>query len=252
MPTALIADDEPLLRAALKTKLARLWPELTVVAELETGERVAEVVAAERPQIAFLDIQMPKVTGLEAARRVAGQVHVVFVTAYDQYAIEAFERGAVDYLLKPVEDERLALTIGRVKERLASSAPPADLSALADLLAARLAPPKGTEYLRWIKASAGSQVRMVPVESVLYFDADEKYTRVVTREGEHFIRKPIRELIEELDPEQFWQIHRSTIVNARAVAGVKRGDHDNAELSIKDRPEKLTVSRSFTHLFRQM
>jgi DNA-binding LytR/AlgR family response regulator len=248
--TALIADDEPLPRAALKAKLARLWPELRVVGEAINGEAALQLAAEHQPDIVFLDIRMPRMSGLQAARELACATHVVFVTAYDQHAIDAFEAGAVDYLLKPVEDERLAATIDRLKQRAGRSAPP-DLCELIDALTRQLAL-QGERYLTWIKASAGSTVRLVPVDEVIYFCSDEKYTRVVTRAGEHFIKRPIRELLTELDPRHFWQIHRSTIVNAREVAGIRRIGKDNAELVLKGRSEVLIVSRAYTHLFRQM
>jgi DNA-binding LytR/AlgR family response regulator len=250
MTAAVIADDEPLLRAQLRSRLARLWPELRVVHEMENGRGVDDVLARFSPRVFFLDIHMPGANGLEAARAIGKRAHVVFVTAYEQYAIEAFERGAVDYVLKPFTEERLALTIGRVKERVGGSPP--DLDALVQSLAARLQPAAGPSYLRWIKASVGSNVRLIPVEEVLFFQSDEKYTRVVTCEGETLIRKPIRELLEELDPERFWQIHRATIVNLDRIASVKRGLKDQAEITLRDCPETLTVSRGFTHLFKQM
>ncbi len=246
---AVIADDEPLLRAQLRSRLTRLWPELDVVHEMENGRGVEEVVREHAPVLFFLDIHMPGVNGLEAARIVGKRAHVVFVTAYDQYAVEAFERGAVDYVLKPFNEERLALTVSRLKERLGSR--PARLDELVDSLVARLAP-KSPEHLRWIKASVGPNVRLIPVEEVLFFQSDEKYTRVVTCEGESLIRKPIRELLDELDPQRFWQIHRATIVNVDYIASVRRGLKDQAEISLRDHGETLIVSRAFTHLFRQM
>jgi len=247
--TAVIADDEPLLRANLRTRLARLWPELEIVHEMENGRGVGEVLDEHQPQLFFLDIHMPGVNGLEAARAIGGRAHVVFVTAYDQYAVEAFERGAVDYVLKPFVDDRLELTIGRLKERLAGR--PHSLDDLVQQLAGRLGG-KPAESLRWIKASVGSNVRLIPVEEVLFFQSDEKYTRVVTCDSEALIRKPIKELLDELDPAKFWQIHRATIVNVDAIASVRRGLKDQAEISLKDHRETLVVSRAFTHLFKQM
>jgi DNA-binding LytR/AlgR family response regulator len=247
--SAVIADDEPLLRAQLRSRLTRLWPELDVVHEMQDGRDVESVVRQHAPALFFLDIHMPGVNGLEAARLIGRRAHIVFVTAYDQYAVEAFERGAVDYVLKPFNEERLALTVGRLKERLAAQPP--DVEALVETLAARLAP-RAAEHLRWIKASVGSNVRLIPVEEILFFRSDEKYTRVVTAEGEVLIRKPIRELLDELDPQRFWQIHRATIVNVDHIASVKRGLKDQAEISLRDHAETLIVSRAFTHLFRQM
>ena len=245
-----IADDEPLLRAQLRSRLARLWPDLAIVHEMENGKDVEGVLQRHAPQLFFLDIHMPGVNGLEAARLIGSRAHVVFVTAYDEYAVEAFERGAVDYVLKPFNEERLAITVGRLKQRLAST--PASMEALVAQLANRLGGPRESEHLRWIKASVGSQVRLIPVEDVMFFQSDDKYTRVVTCDGEHLIRKPIRELLEELDPKRFWQIHRATIVNVDRIAGVRRGLKDQAEITLRDCPETLTVSRNFTHLFKQM
>jgi DNA-binding LytR/AlgR family response regulator len=244
-----IADDEPLLRAQLRSRLARLWPELEVVHEMENGRGILEVLEEHEPQVVFLDIHMPGVNGLEAARAVAGRAHVVFVTAYDQYAVEAFERGAVDYVLKPFDEERLALTVGRLRQRVAAN-PGTSLDALVEQLAGRFGRP--AEHLRWIKASVGSNVRLIAVEEVLFFQSDEKYTRVVTCEAEALIRKPIKELLEELDPAKFWQVHRATIVNVDHIASVRRGLKDQAEIALKDHGETLVVSRAFTHLFKQM
>ena len=248
--SAVIADDEPLLRAQLRARLERLWPELAIVHEMSNGRDVEAVVAEHSPVLFFLDIHMPGVSGLEAARLIGSRAHVVFVTAYDQYAVEAFEQGAVDYVLKPFNEERLAITVGRLKARL--SAPPASIDALVQQLAERLGGGKPPGYLRWIKASVGPQVRLIPVEEVVFFQSEEKYTRVVTCDAESLIRKPIRELLEELDPARFWQIHRATIVNVDHIAGVRRGLRDQAELSLRDRGDTLVVSRAFTHLFKQM
>jgi DNA-binding LytR/AlgR family response regulator len=245
-----IADDEPLLRAQLRSRLVRLWPELDVVHEMPDGRDVDRVIDEHSPALFFLDIHMPGVNGLEAARQIGARAHVVFVTAYDQHAVEAFERGAVDYVLKPFNEERLAITVERLKARLET--PPASIEALVQQLAERLGGGKQAEHLKWIRASVGSQVRLIPVEEILFFQSDEKYTRVVTCEGESLIRKPIRELLDELDPARFWQIHRATIVNVDYIAGVKRGLKDQAELSLRDHPTTLVVSRAFTHLFKQM
>jgi DNA-binding LytR/AlgR family response regulator len=247
---AVIADDEPLLRAQLRARLARLWPELDVVREMENGRQVDAVIDEHRPALFFLDIHMPGVNGLEAARAIAGRAHVVFVTAFDQYAVEAFEQGAVDYVLKPFDEERLAITVDRLKARLGQA--PQQLEDLVATLAARLAPRSGESHLRWIKASVGSNVRLIPVEEVVFFQSDEKYTRVVTCDGESLIRKPIRELLDELDPAKFWQVHRATIVNVDFIAAVRRGLKDQAEISLKECGETLVVSRAFTHLFKQM
>ena len=248
-PRAVIADDEPLLRAQLRTRLARAWPELAIVHEMPDGRGVEAAIAAHAPQLFFLDIHMPGVSGLEAARAIGRRAHVVFVTAFDAHALEAFEQGAVDYVLKPFDEARLALTVARLKDRLATAPP--GLDELVAKLAGRLAAPQAG-YLRWIKAAVGSQVRLIPVEDVVFFQSDEKYTRVVTGDGEALIRKPLRELLEELDPQRFWQVHRATIVNVDRIAGVRRGLRDQAEIALRDRPETLTVSRAFTHRFRQM
>ena len=246
---AVIADDEPLLRAMLRKRLASLWPELEIVHEMENGRDVESVLGQYAPQLFFLDIHMPGVNGLEAARAIAGRAHVVFVTAYDEHAVEAFERGAVDYVLKPFNEERLEVTVERLKERLGNQPP--SLDALVERLAGRFGG-KPAEHLRWIKASVGSNVRLIPVEEVLFFQSDEKYTRVVTCESEALIRKPIRELLDELDPAKFWQVHRATIVNVDHIASIKRGLKDQAEIALKDCRETLVVSRAFTHLFKQM
>ena len=246
---AVIADDEPLLRAQLRARLARLWPELAIVHEMENGRDVERVLDQHAPALFFLDIHMPGVNGLDAARAIGARAHVVFVTAFDQYAVQAFERGAIDYLLKPFNEERLALAVERLRERIAGRPP--RIEELVDSLAARFSPP-ASKHLRWIKASVGSHVRLIPVEEVLFFQSDEKYTRVVTAEAESLIRKPIRELLDELDPARFWQVHRATIVNVDAIASVRRGLKDQAEISLRDCAETLVVSRAFTHLFKQM
>jgi DNA-binding LytR/AlgR family response regulator len=248
-PTAVIADDEPLLRAQLKSRLAKLWPELAIVHEMENGRDIDAVVGKHRPDLFFLDIHMPGVNGLEAARAIGKRAHIVFVTAFDQYAVEAFEQGAIDYVLKPFNEERLALTVERLRQRLGGPTPV--LEQLLEDLTSRLAP-RNSEHLRWIKASVGQNVRLIPVEEVLFFQSDEKYTRVVTGDSETLIRKPIKELLDELDPGKFWQIHRATIVNVDFIATVRRGLKDQAELSLRDHREVLTVSRAFTHLFKQM
>jgi DNA-binding LytR/AlgR family response regulator len=245
---ALIADDERLLRADLKNRLGRLWPELQICAEAADGNAALEAFERERPDIAFLDIRMPGRSGLEVAEAIAGRCHIVFVTAYDKHAVEAFEHGAHDYVVKPVVDARLQTMVARLQERTAG--PPRQLDTLLRELSARLPPRR--EFLRWIKASHGSALKLLAIEQVLFFHSDEKYTRVMTLDGESLIRKPIRELIDELDPEQFWQIHRATIVNAKAIAGVTRDGVGRIQVKIRGAPGQLEVSRSFAHLFRQM
>jgi DNA-binding LytR/AlgR family response regulator len=265
-PRAIIADDERLMREQLKSRLREVWPELELVGEAKNGLEAVELVAKEAPDLAFLDIRMPEMTGIEAASQIAGVCHIVFITAYDQYAVEAFERGAIDYVLKPAERERLAKTVERLKERLhpsESGEEPADtekLSALLQQLNQRLSEAPGAaspssakaQPLRWIQASIGQGLRLIPVDEILFFQSDEKYTRVQTAQYEALIKKPIRELIDELNPDQFWQIHRSTLVNTAAIANVTRDFRGRQIVSIKGHTEKLEVSRSFTHLFKQM
>jgi DNA-binding LytR/AlgR family response regulator len=247
MPRALIAEDEPMLREQLKRRLAEAWPELEIASEASTGPEAVAMFDAQPVDVAFLDIRMPVMTGLEVARAIGDRAHVVFVTAYDEYAIAAFEEGAVDYLLKPVSPERIQKVVARLKARLA--APPLDLGALIARLAAR---EPGGAYLRWIRASLGSTMRMLPVDDVLYFQSEDKYTKVVTGDTEALIRKTIKELYDELDPDAFWQIHRSTIVSLRAIAKVERDWRDQPVITLKGRPEQLTVSRTFAHRFKSM
>jgi DNA-binding LytR/AlgR family response regulator len=254
MTRAVIADDEPLMRAQLRARLGELWPELEIVADAKNGAEAVELVEEHRPEVVFLDIRMPAMTGIEAAREIAnleGRVpEIVFVTAYDQYAIDAFQQGVIDYVLKPAERERLTVTVERLQQRLAAPAasPDALQQALARL-AEKLEPPS---RLQWIQATVGSQIQMIPIDEVLFFVSDEKYTRVQTAQQEALIRKPIKELLAELDPAQFWQIHRSTLINTRAIAGVSRDERGRQLVSIKGRPEKLEVSRSYAHLFKGM
>ena len=252
MPTAIVAEDEPILRAQLEGKLRKLWPELEIIASVEDGAAALEALEDRAPDFMFLDIQMPEMTGVEVARHVGGRSHVVFVTAYDQYAIQAFETGAVDYILKPATDERLATTIQRLKAKLAASPPqpPVDLSAVLARLTEQIGGRK--ERLQWIKATQGQNLRLIPVGDVLFFQSDEKYTRVVTADSEALIKTPIRELIDGLDPEVFWQVHRSTLVNVNAIAGVTRDFRGQAHVKIKGKDETLVVSRIYSHLFKQM
>ena len=253
---ALIADDEPLLRQRLASHLARAWPELRIVAEARNGREAVELFETHEPQVVFLDVHMPGMSGVEAARSMAGRTQIVFVTAYEQYAVQAFEQGAIDYLVKPFDEARLAQTVARLREHLAPRTgdenPPA-LDTLLQKLAAEVrgrAAPKA--HLQWIKASVGSTVRLIPVEQVHYLRSDEKYTLVVWEGGEALIRKTIRELADELDPERYAQIHRSVIVNLARVSHVTRGLNETADVHLNGRSETLPVSRSFLHLFRQM
>jgi len=250
-PRAIIADDERLMREQLRARLAAAWPELQIVAEAKNGEEAVQLVASERPDLAFLDIQMPGLTGIEAARVIGTACHVVFVTAFSEFAVDAFEEGAVDYVLKPAESERLGRTVARLKARIDSQ--PRDIEALLDRLAERIGGGSGrAAHLQWIQASMGQQLRLIPVADVLFFTSDEKYTRVQTETYEALIRKPIKELIEQLDPAQFWQIHRATIINIRAVAGIVRDLRGRQLVQFRNFPEKLEISRNFTHLFKQM
>jgi DNA-binding LytR/AlgR family response regulator len=249
MPTAILAEDEEILRTQLEKKLGKLWPELEIIASVGDGAAALEALEDRTPDFMFLDIQMPEMSGVEVARHVAGRCHVVFVTAYDQYAIQAFETGAIDYLLKPAADDRLAVTIERLKAKLAT--PPTDLNAVLSQLADRIQGGK-KERLQWIKATVGQNLRLIPVSEVLFFQSDEKYTRVVTPETEALIKTPIRELIDGLDPEVFWQIHRSTLVNVNAIASVTRDFRGQAHVKVKGKDESLVVSRIYSHLFKQM
>jgi DNA-binding LytR/AlgR family response regulator len=258
MPTAIIADDERLMRDQLRMRLAEVWPELEILGEAKNGEEAVELVRQLKPDLTFLDIRMPGKTGMEAAAEIGNNVtNIVFVTAYDQYAVEAFERGAIDYVLKPPEPERLQVTVDRIKKRLegqeskgpAAGAP--DVQAILAQLAEKIATPK-PKHLQWIQASIGQDLRMIPVEEILFFRSDEKYTCVQTATFEALIRKPVRDLADELDPALFWQIHRATLVNVNAIEGVTRDIRGRHLVMIKGRNDKLEVSRSFLHLFKQM
>jgi DNA-binding LytR/AlgR family response regulator len=269
-----IADDERLMRDQLKARLTEVWPELQIVGEAKNGLEAVELVAQHHPDVVFLDIRMPGLSGVDAARRIAqlpardpqgdgdddsewSLPEIVFITAYDQYAIEAFEQGVADYVLKPAERERLGVTVSRIKQRLAlrgtEDEPPAPhLQQLLHKLAAKLNPGGTPPALKWIQATVGQAIQMIPVEDVLFFISDEKYTRVQTATIEALIRKPIKELVDEIDPDLFWQIHRSTLVNTRCIAGVTRDLRGRQIVSIKGSNEKLEVSRSYTHLFKGM
>ena len=247
-PVAVIAEDEPVLRAQLKDLLHEVWPECAIAAAAEDGFQAMRALEEHRPDVLFLDIQMPGPTGLELARHASGRCHVVFVTAYDQHAVAAFEEGAVDYVMKPLTAERLATACGRVKERLSMT--PADLRSVLDAFAKRAA--QANPYLRWINASLGTDVKLITVEEICYFQSDTKYTRVVTADGESLIRKSLKELLDELDPASFWQIHRSTIVNVNAIASVSKDFAGHTIVKLKNRKETLPVSQPFAHRFRQM
>ena len=268
-----IADDERLMRDQLKARLTEVWPELQIVGEAKNGLEAVDLVAEHHPDVVFLDIRMPGLSGVDAARRIAqlpapddsgdddgeewSLPEIVFITAYDQYAIEAFEQGVADYVLKPAERERLGVTVARIKQRLAlrgtEDEPPAPhLQQLLHKLSAKLNPGGTPPALKWIQATVGQAIQMIPVEDVLFFISDEKYTRVQTATIEALIRKPIKELVDEIDPDLFWQIHRSTLVNTRCIAGVTRDLRGRQIVSIKGSNEKLEVSRSYTHLFKGM
>ncbi|MBB4843819.1 DNA-binding LytR/AlgR family response regulator [Paucibacter oligotrophus] len=261
--TALIADDEPLLRDSLARALKAAWPELEVLAQARNGREALELFEQLRPQIVFLDVHMPGLNGVEAARQLARRAQIVFVTAFDQYAVQAFEQGALDYLVKPVDESRLADTVQRLQERLAAKADPAaGLEARIEGLMQQLA--RGSEglaaapaaapkvFLQWIRASVGATLKLIPVEDIIYLRSDEKYTLVVWNEGEALIRTPIRELMEQLDPQKFVQVHRSVVVNLHAISHVTRGPNETADVHLRSRSEVLPVSRSYLHLFRQM
>lgn len=244
---AVIADDEQHLADDLQRRLLGLWPELQIVAVLHDGVAAAEALAEIRPDIAFLDIRMPGQSGLDAARAAAADCRVVFVTAFDDHAVQAFEQAAVDYLLKPVSDGRLMRCVERLKQHRAD-APDTLLARLQQLLTT----PRRPEPLRWLRIQVGQNVRMVAVEEVCCFQSADKYTTVLTRDAELLLRTPLKDLLAQLDPEQFWQVHRGTIVNARQVVSAHHDLLGKVSLTLRDRPEKVAVSRSYAHLFRQM
>ena len=254
VPRALIADDERLMREQLKGRLAQVWPELQIVAEATNGIEAIDQAATTSPDIAFLDIRMPGHSGIEVAAQLDDSTHIVFVTAYDEYAIQAFERGAVDYLLKPVAADRLQRTVARLQAQLAANESPArDGALLAELVGQlRSNSVANKPRLEWIQASIGDKLEFIAVDEVLFFQAADKYTRVVRPTGEALIRKPIYELLGELNLDQFWQIHRSTIVNLRAIVEVSRDVRGHQIIRLRGNDERLEVSRSFAHLFKQM
>ena len=273
---AVLADDERLMREQLRARLAEVWPELQIVAEAKNGLEAVQMVQQHRPDVVFLDIRMPGLTGVEAARQIAQLPpptsdgsdddddlvpEIVFITAYDQYAVEAFEQGVADYVLKPAERDRLQLTVERIRKRLAARAndpsgadvpPSPNLQQLLHKLSAGLNPGGAPQYLQWIQATVGQVIQMIPVDEVLFFISDEKYTRVQTVQVEALIRKPIKELVDEVDPRLFWQIHRSTLVAVKAIAGVTRDFRGRQIVGVKGHGEKLEVSRSYTGLFKGM
>ena len=266
--TALIADDEPLLRDTLKRLLAKAWPELVVIAEARNGREAVELFSLEQPDVCFLDVHMPGLSGVEAAQRIARRAHIVFVTAYNQYALQAFDEGALDYLIKPVQATRLADTVARLKERIRQSRPVIEDNGLLLQLVAKLKQAIDAErpglpeaatggHLQWIRAAVGQSVRLIFVKDIDYLRADEKYTVVAWRNedgkpAEALIRTPLKELIGQLDPAQFAQVHRSTVVNLHAISHVTRGHNETAEIHLKHRNETLRTSRTYLHLFKQM
>jgi DNA-binding LytR/AlgR family response regulator len=259
-PTALIADDEPLLREALTRQLAKAWPELDVVAQVRNGREAIKEFDAKLPNVCFLDVHMPGLSGIEVARHIGRRAHLVFVTAYDQYAVQAFAQGVLDYLVKPVEEARLAETVARLQERLRAAEPAPNTEALLQQLATQLAALRGGSGptpLRWIRAQVGQSVRLIDVDEIDYLRSDTKYTLVAWRgdasnPAEALVRVALKDLLAQLDPAQFAQVHRSVVVNLRAVSHVTRGESETADIHLKGRKEVLPVSRSYLHLFRQM
>jgi DNA-binding LytR/AlgR family response regulator len=250
---AIIADDEKQLRIHLKSQLSDIWPELSICGEAENGEEALELIENYCPDVAFLDIKMPGLSGMEVAKRIAKTCRVVFITAYDKYAVEAFDNEAIDYLLKPVTRERLNKAVKRLQRQIAASPkPPLDLSEIVERAIAGLYKKGTSGYLRWIRAQHGDGVRLIPVDDVYYFQAGDKYTLVLTKQEELLIKKAIKELDDELDPSQFWRIHRGTIVNAHCITQVSRSLTGRGVVRLKDRPELLTVSRRYIHAFKQM
>lgn len=256
-PTALVADDEPLLRRSLIRELAEAWPELEVITQARSGNDAVAKFEAHQPDICFLDIHMPGLSGVEAAQRIGRRAHLVFVTAFDSYAVEAFDQGALDYLIKPVESRRLDDTVARLKARLLSTEPAVGTQALLDALAARLKVGNEADNLRWIQARVGPSLRMIPVEAIDFLRADEKYTRVVWCEdsgkrSNALLNTPLKTLLARLDDEQFMQVHRSVVVNLQKVSHFVRNENETGSLHLRGCEEILPVSRGFLHLFRQM
>ena len=251
MTTAIIADDEDLPRKELRRMLHKVWPELEILAECEHGAEALEAIHQEEPDIAFLDIRMPGMTGLDVAHAVKGRCHAVFTTAYDSHALDAFAAGAVDYLLKPISEIRLQEAVARLKERIASKQPVTDVSQLMSELDKRL---KNTavERIRWISASVGDTIKMFPVEKILFFSSDEKYTRVVCADDEAHVRKPLKEIMDGLDPDIFWQVHRGTVVRADAITRAHRDELGKYTVELRGLQEKLKVSQAYAWRFKPM
>ncbi|GAB3355081.1 LytR/AlgR family response regulator transcription factor [Lysobacter tyrosinilyticus] len=256
-PTALIADDEPLLRDALARQLSEAWPELEVVALARNGREAVRMFEAKRPTVCFLDVHMPGLSGVEAAHQIGRRAHLVFVTAYDKYALQAFNEGVLDYLVKPVEATRLAETVSRLKERLQTAQPALNTDALLQQLSEQLQRGTAPAPLRWIRAQVGQTLRLIPVDDIDYLRSDTKYTLIAWRDdggqpGEALINTSLKELIGQLDPAHFAQVHRSVVVNLRAISHVTRGENETASIHLRGRKDVLPVSRSYLHLFRQM
>jgi DNA-binding LytR/AlgR family response regulator len=256
-PTALIADDEPLLRDALERMLAQAWPGLSIVAHARNGREAIDKFEEHQPDICFLDVHMPGTTGVEAARHIGRRAHLVFVTAYDQYAVQAFSQGVLDYLVKPVAPARLAETVSRLQERLRASEPALNTEALLQQLAQSLQRNAAPAPLRWVRASIGQTVRLIAVDDIDFLRAEDKYTSIAWRDDdgqprEAVVRMPLKELVSRLDSSQFMQAHRSVVVNLRAIAHITRGANETADIHLKGRNDVLPVSRSYLHLFRQM
>jgi DNA-binding LytR/AlgR family response regulator len=258
--TALIADDEPLLREALRRQLAVLWPELEIVAEARNGREAVRFFDEHRPEVCFLDVHMPGLSGVDAARHIGRRAHLVFVTAYDHYAVEAFAQGALDYLLKPVEPLRLADTVSRLRERVQAARPAVNTESLLQQLSEQLAALRGATPggapLRWIRAQTGRTLRLIAIDDVDFFRSDAKYTVVAWRDGnrpaEAVVRLPLKDLIEQLDAAHFVRVHRSVVVNLRAIGHVTRHENETADIHLKGRADVLPVSRNYLHVFRQM
>jgi DNA-binding LytR/AlgR family response regulator len=250
-PRAIIADDEKRLAEHLAGKLSVLWPDLVMCGIATNGTEALAMINREKPDVAFLDIHMPGMTGLEVVRRMTHSALVVFITAFDKYAVESFEEEAIDYVLKPVSDERLSQTIRRIRKRLEGTGEKRGLDSLLEKLDHVIVKHKDS-YVRWLRAESGKEVHLIPVETILFIQSRNKYTAVVTRDGEFLMRTPISSLLEQLDPKQFWQIHRSTIVNVSKIQSVKKGEQQRHILCLRDYAELLTVSRQFAHLFSKV
>ena len=252
MPTAIIADDEELPRSELRRMLAEVWPELSIVAECEHGTDALEAIYRLQPDIAFLDIRMPGLSGLDVAKAASGRCRTVFVTAFDNHAFDAFAAGAIDYLLKPIARERLMQTIDRLRERARLAQPIPDLDGLMAELDRRMRGGEAGKRIRWISASVGDTIKVIPIEDVIFFQSEEKYTRVVTAGDEAHVRKPIKELVEGLDPDQFWQVHRSVIVRAASIARVQRDEMGRITIGLRGHPDTLKASQAYAWRFRPM